>query len=250
VQDKSVGFKIVLWRSDSNHVCGMVPTESLQSLDAKLTPERLLQTFGSTVPEWLAEPLCEQLNGQASSSFGSIIRCTPMHGPGNVVLIGDAAHAVTSALGQGCNMALEDVRVLGETLEECMEQGPGSIADVSQQYAAARAADVDALQRLELMAALTYGGGGKEAGGVSWTELLHARVALGATTLVGVVQWKAMPEQYKTLPLFAKLYDQDTRYSEVLAYVNVIGGAAYVLLSALGGIMAYNLAQAASQLGV
>ena len=39
------------------------------------------------------------------------VRCSELHGPG-VILVGDAAHAVTPIGGQGCNAALEDGSVL------------------------------------------------------------------------------------------------------------------------------------------
>lgn len=38
-------------------------------------------------------------------------------GPG-ILLVGDAAHNVTPQMGQGCNSALEDIRVLDEMLAQ------------------------------------------------------------------------------------------------------------------------------------
>ena len=46
------------------------------------------------------------------------IRCNRYHHDNNALLIGDAAHAVSPALGQGCNSALEDVTVLNRLLDE------------------------------------------------------------------------------------------------------------------------------------
>lgn len=45
------------------------------------------------------------------------VRCSEIHGPG-VVLVGDAAHAVTPIGGQGCNAALEDSLVLSQVLSD------------------------------------------------------------------------------------------------------------------------------------
>lgn len=42
---------------------------------------------------------------------GASVRCSKLHGPRTVIL-GDAAHGVTPALGQGCNAALESATVL------------------------------------------------------------------------------------------------------------------------------------------
>lgn len=44
---------------------------------------------------------------------GASILCSKLHGP-NTVILGDAAHGVTPALGQGCNSALESAVILSE----------------------------------------------------------------------------------------------------------------------------------------
>jgi kynurenine 3-monooxygenase len=46
------------------------------------------------------------------------IRCHPWHVDGQVVLLGDACHAVVPFLGQGMNAAFEDCTVLGQCLAE------------------------------------------------------------------------------------------------------------------------------------
>ena len=44
---------------------------------------------------------------------GASILCSKLHGP-NTVILGDAGHGVTPALGQGCNSALESAVILSE----------------------------------------------------------------------------------------------------------------------------------------
>ncbi len=68
---------------------------------------------------------------------------------GNVVLVGDAAHAMTPNLGQGACQALEDAVVLGRALTECSESAvAGRLADYDRerrprtQYIARRSAQI------------------------------------------------------------------------------------------------------------
>lgn len=50
---------------------------------------------------------------------------------GSVVLIGDAAHAMTPFMGQGASMALEDAVVLADSLAEGLSVRPASPDDVA-----------------------------------------------------------------------------------------------------------------------
>ena len=55
----------------------------------------------------------------------SRVRCSQLHG-NRVVLLGDAAHAVTPVGGQGANAALQDCEVLDRVLAECGVPAPSS----------------------------------------------------------------------------------------------------------------------------
>jgi kynurenine 3-monooxygenase len=46
------------------------------------------------------------------------VRCNRYHHSNSVLLIGDAAHAVSPSIGQGCNAALEDVVMFNNLLDE------------------------------------------------------------------------------------------------------------------------------------
>ena len=72
---------------------------------------------------------------------------------------------------------------------------------------------------------------------------LHALVALGATTVVGLAQWKLLPRRFRTVPLFNKLYDDRVPYSDVLVYVNGMGAGAYAVLAVTAAAIVYNLSQ-------
>lgn len=78
---------------------------------------------------------------------GKRIRCSRLDGPG-VLLLGDAAHAVTPVFGQGANSALESCKVLGDVLQ----QAAGQLDEVPAMFTAARLADMHALYELDAKA--------------------------------------------------------------------------------------------------
>lgn len=77
-----------------------------------------------------------------SNSF--VVSCNRYHQNDNVVIIGDAAHALFRSLGQGCNSALEDVVILNRLLEENNDDW----AKVLPQFTSLRVPDIKALQEL------------------------------------------------------------------------------------------------------
>ena len=60
------------------------------------------------------------------------IRCSRYHHGERVLLIGDAAHAVSSATGQGCNVAFEDVSIFDRFLDECEDNWELALAKFSE----------------------------------------------------------------------------------------------------------------------
>ena len=72
------------------------------------------------------------------------VSCNRYHQGDNVVIIGDAAHAISPALGQGCNSALEDVVILDRLLDEYNEDW----AKVLPQFTSRRIPDMVALQEM------------------------------------------------------------------------------------------------------
>ncbi|MCL5259482.1 MAG: FAD-dependent monooxygenase [Nitrospirae bacterium] len=67
---------------------------------------------------------------------------------GQVVLIGDAAHAMNPHVAQGRNQAMEDARVLGETLVREMASGPAGILRAIREYESRRKPRTIELHRL------------------------------------------------------------------------------------------------------
>jgi kynurenine 3-monooxygenase len=72
------------------------------------------------------------------------VKCDRFHQEGRVVLLGDAAHAVSPSIGQGCNASLEDVLFLGQLLDQYQDHWNTVLPAFSQQ----RVADAHALKEL------------------------------------------------------------------------------------------------------
>lgn len=86
----------------------------------RTTPEALLQFFQERFTE-----VGQMMSVQDAAAILEhpvarvlTIRCNRYHYGDSVLIIGDAAHAVSPALGQGCNSALEDVVLLDDLLQE------------------------------------------------------------------------------------------------------------------------------------
>jgi kynurenine 3-monooxygenase len=65
----------------------------------------------------MTEPEAAQLLASPTSTSLSV-RCQQLHAAERVLLLGDAAHAVSASAGQGCNSALQDVEVFGALLDQ------------------------------------------------------------------------------------------------------------------------------------
>jgi 2-polyprenyl-6-methoxyphenol hydroxylase-like FAD-dependent oxidoreductase len=85
--------------------------------------------------------------GDAVWLSGKRVKCSRLDGP-RVLLLGDAAHAVTPVFGQGANSALESCKVLGQVLQ----QAGGNLDEVPARFNEARLADMHALNELDTKA--------------------------------------------------------------------------------------------------
>ena len=72
------------------------------------------------------------------------VKCNQFHAGDRILIIGDAAHAVSPSIGQGCNSALEDTAILNQLLDETQDNWAQAIAQFSQ----SRIADAHALVAL------------------------------------------------------------------------------------------------------
>ena len=72
------------------------------------------------------------------------IECNQYHDSNNSLILGDAAHAVSPSLGQGCNSALEDVMIIDELLDKYQDNWDL----VMPAFTEKRVPDAEALQQL------------------------------------------------------------------------------------------------------
>jgi kynurenine 3-monooxygenase len=72
------------------------------------------------------------------------VRCDRFHQGDSILLLGDAAHAVSPTIGQGCNASLEDVLIFEQLLEQYNDDWAQALPMFSEQ----RVPDAHALQEL------------------------------------------------------------------------------------------------------
>jgi len=97
------------------------------------TTEKVLQFFQGQFPEiarLLPESEAQAFSNRPSSDILTI-RCDRYHHSDSVLLIGDAAHATSPSLGQGCNASFEDVLILDQLLDEFSDNVGEAIAQFS-----------------------------------------------------------------------------------------------------------------------
>mmetsp|Transcript_13708 Transcript_13708/g.29448 ORF Transcript_13708/g.29448 Transcript_13708/m.29448 type:complete len:647 (+) Transcript_13708:128-2068(+) len=101
------------------------------------TPQDYQHTLQALpLPAAVRQDLAHQLYAAPWSQGGAWVRCSQLHGP-RVILLGDAAHAVSPSLGQGCNASLEDVTVLQQLLDELAAAGTATATTGSATAASA-----------------------------------------------------------------------------------------------------------------
>ena len=96
-----------------------IPTEGDHSFASLDSDEKVYNFFDEQFPD--ATPLIKEgfrsWHNNPEGVLGTV-RCNHWHDGGNVLLIGDAAHAVVPFHGQGMNLAFEDCVVLDRVIDE------------------------------------------------------------------------------------------------------------------------------------
>lgn len=141
------GTIVLLLHQHDGSMAGVIhfPRENNQIANLKSEAE-VRQFFVQNFPE-----LGQLMSASEASAFLArsiattlTIRCNRYHYDNSVLLIGDAAHAVSPSLGQGCNAALEDVTILNRLLNEHAD----NLDLVLEQFTKQRLADAHAVVEL------------------------------------------------------------------------------------------------------
>lgn len=117
---------------------------SLATLRRDTMADFFRRYFGS-LPEASRQALVDQFLALPSNDLINV-RSSTFHYKGNVLLLGDAAHATAPFLGQGMNMALEDVYVFITLLEKHGE----ALDVVLSEFTRQRKVQADAMQDMAL----------------------------------------------------------------------------------------------------
>ncbi|MGB8702177.1 MAG: NAD(P)/FAD-dependent oxidoreductase [Thermosynechococcaceae cyanobacterium] len=148
--------------------------------------------FGQLMSEAEAEDFLQRPVGRVLT-----VRCDRFHEGDSVLLIGDAAHAVSPSIGQGCNAALEDVLVFERLLEQYEDDWALALSAFSEQ----RVPDAHALKELSDYL-------------FPRTKLLVAEFFFRLTLSRLLHRW--FPQWVKPF-VFDLVLDQDLSYSQVLS---------------------------------
>lgn len=109
-------------------------------------PAEVLDYFETAIPAFRPLLSSEEAAALIQRPIARLltVRCNQFHEGDRILLIGDAAHAVSPSIGQGCNSALEDTAIINQLLDETQDHWSQAIARFSQN----RVADAHALVAL------------------------------------------------------------------------------------------------------
>lgn len=144
---------IALPNPDKTFTCTLfLPFEGPQSFENLQSPEAIADFFATHFPDVPAlAPEYIQDFTQNPTGVLSTLRCAPWHVQDQLLLIGDASHAIVPFFGQGMNAAFEDCTLLMETLKA--QVTPGSreaVAAAFKTFYTARKPNAEAIADMAL----------------------------------------------------------------------------------------------------
>ena len=192
---------IALPNLDGSFNCTLFfPFEGPESFAALQTPAEVTAFFTRVFPD--ATPLMPALTEEFfAHPTGSLVtvRCFPWKYADNVLLLGDAAHAIVPFYGQGMNAGFEDCTVLNQLLDQ---HGDTAWATIFAEFQAQRKPNNDAMADLAIY---------------NFVEM-RDRVADPRFLLQKKIEAK-IATQYpgRWVPLYAQVTFSDTPYAEAWA---------------------------------
>lgn len=110
------------------------------------TAEAILDYFAENTPNLRPMMTLEDAEALRQRPVAKIVtvKCDRLNVGGRILLIGDAVHAVSPSMGQGCNAALQDVMVFAQILDKYQDDWAQALPAFTSQ----RLADVHALRDL------------------------------------------------------------------------------------------------------
>lgn len=112
------------------------------------TPEKVRSYFQKFYSD--AVPLMPQFSQEYAQNpvgFLGTVFCNPWNYEDKLILLGDAAHAVTPFFGQGCNCGFEDISYLDTLLSA---SGKRDMKEIFRQYSLGRKPNGDAIANMAL----------------------------------------------------------------------------------------------------
>ncbi|WP_081716837.1 FAD-dependent oxidoreductase [Leptolyngbya sp. Heron Island J] len=97
--------------------------------------EEILAYFDEKLPvfrELMSEAEAEDLLHRPVARLVSV-KCDRFHQGEHILLVGDAAHAVSPSIGQGCNSSLEDIEIINQLLDQFQDNWSQVLPQFSQQ---------------------------------------------------------------------------------------------------------------------
>lgn len=124
-----------------------LPNRGDNSFEKLVDESSIMAFFEEHFPDAAAliPNLCDEVLNHPLGTLGTV-RCRHWHDRGNVLLLGDAAHAIVPFHGQGMNLAFEDCVLLDRIVSECGADWPNVFA----RYEAEQLANANAIADMAL----------------------------------------------------------------------------------------------------
>ncbi|KAK9838849.1 hypothetical protein WJX74_004553 [Apatococcus lobatus] len=225
---------ISMWKNSAGRMCGMAALFDWHQWGH--TPEELASADFPIPPTWL-RAIGQQFDQQEFNPFGRVIKCSKICGQ-RAVLVGDAAHAVTSVMGQGCNTALSTCAALDRALAASSPSNPAQLDAALQKFNAEWLPEAHALQRLEFMAYLARANDKPARASpltIFWTKFL-----MTTSTFATMALHKLYPKRFPyAIALFQELQEPSVSYTTVMRRIHLRAAGFAVAAAAVLSIFGF-----------